>query len=57
MARDASAGYDAELHDTTCKNITNNFGLVLNTADIIEYWSSPGPWLAELPPLIQSCQK
>ncbi|MFD1678083.1 cysteine hydrolase family protein [Alicyclobacillus fodiniaquatilis] len=43
LVQDACAGYDAELHDATCKNITNNFGLVLNAADIIEYWSSPVP--------------
>lgn len=38
VVKDASAGYMEELHAATFQNIENNFGLALETNDIISYW-------------------
>ncbi|WP_161949648.1 cysteine hydrolase family protein [Bacillus dakarensis] len=38
VVKDASAGYVEELYHATFQNIENNFGLALETNEIISYW-------------------
>lgn len=39
VVKDASAGYIPALHEATFANIQNNFGMALETTEIINYWS------------------
>ncbi|PKG24355.1 cysteine hydrolase family protein [Niallia nealsonii] len=40
VVKDASAGYVPALHEATFGNIENNFGLALETNEIINFWST-----------------
>ncbi|MBP1154152.1 MULTISPECIES: isochorismatase family cysteine hydrolase [unclassified Paenibacillus] len=40
MVRDGCAAYATELEEATYRNIQTNFGLVLDSKDIKEYWSN-----------------
>lgn len=40
MVRDGCAAYVTELEEATYRNIQTNFGLVLDSKDIKEYWSN-----------------